>query len=145
MNFYSFNNRFSKPEKFQIPVNLCEKSWNIFYRCEGSRQKSPARLGLGSSSGLKRLSTSLRKTPSKSQRRSPSRVGTPGRDGSTTPGGADRFIPNRAAMDFDTSHYKLIREVSPLMVVLETFIQYWHFCGSLFKGKFYVWGHFLIS
>ena len=53
----------------------------------------------------------MRKTPSKNQRRSPSRLGTPGRDGSTTPGAADRFIPNRSAMDFDTSHYKLTREV----------------------------------
>ena len=80
--------------------------------CEGgSRQKSPSRLGLAGSSGLKRLSTSVRKTPSKNQRRSPSRAGTPGRDGSTTPGAADRFIPNRSAMDFDTSHYKLTREV----------------------------------
>jgi len=76
----------------------------------GSRQKSPARLG-GQTSGLKRLSTSLRKTPSKSARKSPSRLGTPGRDGTaTTPGRGDRFIPNRSATDYDTSHYKLIRE-----------------------------------
>merc|ERR1719233_1306873 len=65
----------------------------------GGRQKSPGRLA-GPSSGLKRLSTSLRKTPSKTARRSPSRLGTPGRDGSTsTPGGGDRFIPNRSAID----------------------------------------------
>ena len=81
----------------------------------GSRQKSPSRLGLvGSNGGLKRLSTSLRKTPSKSARKSPSRLGTPGREGSATPGGGDRFIPNRSAIDFDTSHYKLIREVTTL-------------------------------
>merc|ERR1719447_578642 len=74
----------------------------------GSRQKSPGRPGLGGSSGgLKRLSTSLRKTPSKTGRRSPSRLGTPGREGSVTPGGGDRFIPNRSAIDYDTSHYKL--------------------------------------
>jgi len=79
----------------------------------GSRQKSPSRLGLvGTNGGLKRLSTSLRKTPSKSARKSPSRLGTPGREGSATPGGGDRFIPNRSAIDFDTSHYKLIREES---------------------------------
>lgn len=79
----------------------------------GSRQKSPSRLGLvGTNGGLKRLSTSLRKTPSKSARKSPSRLGTPGREGSATPGGGDRFIPNRSAIDFDTSHYKLIREVT---------------------------------
>ena len=79
----------------------------------GSRQKSPGRLGLGG--GTRSLKSFLRKSPSRNQRRSSSRVGSPGRDGigigSTKLGAADRFIPNRAAMDFQASHYLLTREV----------------------------------
>ena len=63
----------------------------------------------GGGAGLKRLSESLRKTPSKSSRRSPGR--SPGREGGTTPGrktpgGGDRFIPNRSNTDMEASHYR---------------------------------------
>jgi len=82
-----------------------------------SSLNASAGLTFGSgSSGLKRLSESLtRKTPSKAQRRSPSRSGTPSRDGQgtpgrKTPGGGDRFIPNRSATDYEASHFKLLRE-----------------------------------
>ena len=72
----------------------------------------------GGGGGLKRLSESLtRKTPSKTPRRSPSRAGTPSRDGAgtpgrKTPGGGDRFIPNRSSTDYEVSHFKILREVS---------------------------------
>ena len=55
--------------------------------------------------------TSGRKSPTKRKRRSPSRLSIPGRDGSTRPGGGDRFIPNRSAMDSELCLYKLTREV----------------------------------
>eukprot|EP00092_Neocalanus_flemingeri_P025689 GFUD01027851.1.p1 GENE.GFUD01027851.1~~GFUD01027851.1.p1 ORF type:complete len:531 (+),score=157.62 GFUD01027851.1:64-1656(+) len=70
----------------------------------------------GAGGGLKRLSESLiRKTPSKTPKRSPSRSGTPSRDGAgtpgrKTPGGGDRFIPNRSATDYEVSHFKILRE-----------------------------------
>jgi len=75
------------------------------------------RLNLSSVGGLKRLSESIsRKTPSKTPKRSPSRAnGTPSRDGAVTPGrktpgGGDRFIPNRATTDFEASRFKILKE-----------------------------------
>ena len=66
------------------------------------------------SGGIKRhLENSLsRKTPSKTARRSPSRNGTPGKSpGRKTPGReGDRFIPNRSAIDMETSSHMLMRE-----------------------------------
>ena len=88
---------------------------------ENSNSSLNASLGLGSAKlgggGLKRLSETLtRKTPSKTPRRSPSRGGTPSREGGgtpgrKTPGGGDRFIPNRSATDYEVSHFKMFREV----------------------------------
>ena len=64
--------------------------------------------------GIKRhLENSLsRRTPSKTARRSPSRNGTPGKSpGRKTPGReGDRFIPNRSAIDMETSSHMLMRE-----------------------------------
>jgi len=92
---------------------------------ESSNSSLNASLGLasgklsfstGGGGGLKRLSESLtRKTPSKTPNRSPSRAGTPSRDGALTPGrktpgGGDRFIPNRSATDYEVSHFKILRE-----------------------------------
>ncbi|XP_023339199.1 cell division cycle protein 20 homolog isoform X2 [Eurytemora carolleeae] len=62
---------------------------------------------------LKRSGDPLtRKTPSKTPRKSPGRLGgggskdgTPGRK---TPG--DRFIPNRSNMDLEAAHYKIMKE-----------------------------------
>jgi len=84
----------------------------------GNKFNTSARLDISNGAGIKRLSESLlRKTPSKNARRSPSRLGkspgretTPGRKTPKTPGGSDRFIPNRTATDFDASHFKLMRE-----------------------------------
>jgi len=72
----------------------------------GSKFNNSATTG----SGLKRLSESLtRKTPSKKISRSPSRLGeaSPGRK---TPGGGDRFIPNRSTTDYEASHHKMLRD-----------------------------------
>ena len=95
------------------PRKVLDSSSHNFNATEGSRQKSPCRLGLGR--GIRGLKSFLRKSPSRNQRRSSSRVGSPGRDGigigSTKLGAADRFIPNRAAMDFQASYYLLTREV----------------------------------
>ena len=64
--------------------------------------------------GIKRhLENSLsRRTPSKTARRSPSRNGTPGKSpGRRTPGReGDRFIPNRSAIDMETSSHMLMRD-----------------------------------
>jgi len=66
------------------------------------------------SGGIKRhLENSMsRKTPSKTARRSPSRNGTPGKSpGRKTPGReGDRFIPNRSAIDMETSSHMLMRD-----------------------------------
>ena len=68
----------------------------------------------GSTGGIKRhLENSIsRKTPSKAARRSPSRNGTPGKSpGRRTPGReGDRFIPNRSAIDMETSSHMLMRD-----------------------------------
>ena len=61
----------------------------------------------------------MRKTQSKSKKRSLCRVGFPGRDGCSTLGAADRFIPNRVALDYEMSHYKLISEVSQSIGVMK--------------------------
>ncbi|XP_071491166.1 cell division cycle protein 20 homolog [Diadema antillarum] len=80
----------------------------------------------GKERGLALSPSSLRKTPSKGLRRTPSRKGsersprkTPGRKTSKSPGkdttkqnggGGDRFIPNRALMNVDRSHFKVTQE-----------------------------------
>lgn len=51
----------------------------------------------------KRLSESLRKTPSKTPKKSPGRENNPNTPTRKTPGAADRFIPNRSATDFENS------------------------------------------
>ena len=96
-----------------IYVDCDDRRYNIL-----SSGLNGSRLG-GGGSGLKRLSESLtRRTPSKTPRRSPSRNGSksPGRDGGVitpgrkTPGGGDRFIPNRFTTDFEASHFKIVRD-----------------------------------
>ncbi|XP_011265571.1 cell division cycle protein 20 homolog [Camponotus floridanus] len=53
----------------------------------------------------KRSDCKTKKTPSKSTRKSPSRV-TPAK----TPNGGDRFIPSRATTNFELSHYKILQQ-----------------------------------
>lgn len=68
-----------------------------------SFSKSPSKGNLNKSSSFA-SSPSKRspKTPGKSKNNTPSRAKTP-----KTPVGADRFIPNRAATQFDLAHYKV--------------------------------------
>ena len=81
---------------------------NTSNRLNGSRLGNLS-LNNGSSGGNnKRLSESLlRKTPSKTPKKSPGRENTSGTTPTRkTPGAADRFIPNRTATDFETSRYR---------------------------------------
>ncbi|TRY70981.1 hypothetical protein TCAL_08248 [Tigriopus californicus] len=79
----------------------------------GSFSMSHSLLSTSAGPGSKRLSESIRKTPSKTPKNSPGRKEnlTPGRK---TPGGGpqDRFIPARQANDLETSHFRLMRSIS---------------------------------
>lgn len=51
----------------------------------------------------KKSDTRMKKTPSKTSKKSPNRASTPAK----TPSGGDRFIPSRATTNFDLGYYKI--------------------------------------